>query len=105
MTSTAAQRLMVGMFATVFAVLPVHAASAAKSQCAMRAADGTGYSEKVAKFQAYEGLLQATGAGLWAEWIANGSTPGYAVKRVKYTCTTGTGLGVTCRGKAKICKL
>jgi hypothetical protein len=74
-------------------------------RCAMRVADGTGASAAVAKFQVYEGLLKATDWSVWAAWMTNGSTPGYAVKAVRYICTSGSGLGVSCRGKAKICKL
>jgi hypothetical protein len=80
-------------------------AYAAKTQCAVKAADGTGISEKAAKFQVYEALLQATDWGAWASWMSNGTTPGYKVGNVKYKCQSGTGLGATCRGQAKICKL
>jgi hypothetical protein len=73
-------------------------------QCSQVAASGTGVSETIAKFQVYEGLLQSAGVGLWAAWMADGTTPGYAVKAVKYNCVNGTGLGVTCRGRATICK-
>jgi len=72
--------------------------------CSVKAAEGTGGDEKTAKFQVYEALLQATDWGAWAAWMANGTTPGYKVHPVKYRCSAG-GLGMTCRGQAKICKL
>lgn len=82
-------------------------AGAAKhpSACAVKAAAGTGESEKTAKFQVYEGLLLATDWGAWASFMANGTTPGYRVAPVKYKCFKGSGLGVSCRGQVKICKV
>lgn len=87
------------------ALLPALTAPAAAGECFNKAAEGTGGDEKSAKFQVYEALLQATDWGAWAAWMANGSTPGYKVGTVKYRCKTGSGLGVTCRGQARICKL
>lgn len=81
------------------------AASPASAACTQKAAEGTGGTEESAKFQVYEALLQATDWGAWAAWMANGTTPGYKVSKPKYKCTKGTGLGVTCRGQATICKL
>ncbi len=78
--------------------------AASAGACAVKAAEGTGGDEKTAKFQVYEALLQATDWGAWAAWMANGTTPGYKVGVVKYKCGKG-GLGVSCRGQAKICKL
>ncbi len=75
------------------------------SRCSISSADGTGVSAKAAKFQVYESLLQATDWNVWAAWIADGSTPGYAIKPVKYVCIKGSGLGVACRGKTTICKI
>lgn len=92
------------MIAIAVAALPALAGPAARS-CAHVAANGTGASRDIAQFQVYENLLQSTDGALWANWIGTGATPGYAVKPVKYTCTEGTGLGVTCRGRTKICKL
>jgi hypothetical protein len=89
----------------VFARPVVAYAAAAKRACVVRTADGTGISHKAAKFELYETLLQASDWSLWAAWMANGTTPGYKVGPAKYKCQTGTGLGVTCRGQATICKL
>ncbi len=72
--------------------------------CVVKAAEGTGSDEKSAKFQVDEALLQAVDWGAWASWMANGKTPGYDFGKRKYKCSKG-GLGVVCRGQAKICKL
>lgn len=77
----------------------------AQASCGVKASEGTGATSENAKFQIYEALLQATDWGAWASWMSNGTTPGYKVSRVSYTCVKGTGLGVTCRGQAKICKI
>lgn len=79
--------------------------ASARASCGVKAGDGTGATSKIAKYQAYEALLQATDWGAWASWMSNGTTPGYKVSRLSYACSQGTGLGVTCRGKAKICKI
>ncbi len=102
------------MALVAFAVVPAAAISSAKStqtvhaqknSCTMRSANGTGVSNKAAKFQVYEGLLKATDFTTWAVWITDGNTPGYVVKSVKYRCKSGSGFGVSCQGRAKICKL
>ncbi|PPC85913.1 MAG: hypothetical protein CTY31_00995 [Hyphomicrobium sp.] len=80
------------------------ATEASAKNCVPKAAEGTGGTEENAKFQVYEALLQATDWGAWAAWMANGTTPGYKVNTVKYSCKKG-GLGVTCRGQTTICKL
>jgi hypothetical protein len=100
-------RVMSCVVIAAFAALGVSdaRAHAGKAQCSIKAADGTGISEKAAKFQVYEALLQATDWGAWASWMSNGTTPGYKVGTVKYKCQSGTGLGATCRGQARICKL
>lgn len=92
------------------AVLAMSATSAAiakpaksAASCVVKAAEGTGSDEKAAKFQVDEALLQAVDWGAWASWMANGTTPGYDYGPRKYKCQKG-GLGVTCRGQAKICK-
>lgn len=87
------------------ACVTLAAPAVAKSACTARVADGTGNTQANAKFQVYEALLQATDMSAWASWMANGTTPGYKVKPVTYRCTKGTGLGVTCRGRASICKI
>lgn len=75
----------------------------AKKSCVVKAAEGTGSDEKSAKFQVDEALLQAVDWGAWAAWMANGSTPGYEFGKRKYKCKKG-GIGVVCRGQARICK-
>ncbi len=79
-------------------------APAAAGSCVTKAAEGTGSDEKSAKFQVDEALLQAVDWGAWAAWMANGTTPGYNYGPRKYKCSKG-GIGVVCRGSAKICKL
>ena len=91
--------------ATVAAALLLAAApAAAAGSCVNKAAEGTGSDEKSAKFQVDEALLQAVDWGAWASWMANGTTPGYNYGARKYKCSKG-GMGVVCRGQAKICKL
>jgi hypothetical protein len=75
------------------------------SACSIRVADGSGVSENVAKFQVFEGILKATDVSLWATWMAEATTPGYAIKNVKYRCHSGAGLGVACRGQARVCRI
>jgi hypothetical protein len=75
----------------------------AKGACMNKAGQGTAVSEDGAKFQAMEAILQATDWGLWAAWMANGSTPGYKVGKVKYRCKKG-GIGFECTGQTTICK-
>lgn len=89
----------------VLAGAPVRQAEAAKGVCSVKAAEGTGPTAETAKFQVYEALLQATDWGAWAAWMSSGTTPGYKVNTVKYSCANGSGLGVTCRGQATICKI
>ena len=88
--------------AALIAVLsaPVDAAT----RCSMKTADGTGPDEKVAKFQVYEGMLKSVDLGVWSQWLLDGSTPGYKVGKPVYVCRHGMGLGVSCRGRATICK-
>ncbi len=112
MTHSITVRLMAaiaaGLVATVgtgTAAVAAKSSSPTKAVCAPKAAHGTGSSEQVAKFQIYESLLQATDWGAWAAWMANGTTPGYTIKPVKYRCTKGSGLGVSCRGQTTVCKL
>ena len=73
-------------------------------RCFAKSANGTGPTAEVAKFQVYEGLLASVDAGLWSAWMASGETPGYRVKAPVYVCRTGLGLGVSCQGRATICK-
>lgn len=73
--------------------------------CFKKAGTGEGASEKDAKFQVDEVLLQATDWGAWAAWMANGSTPGYTFGPRSYKCGKGGSWGVKCYGQATICKL
>ncbi|MCB1520963.1 MAG: hypothetical protein KDJ37_10355 [Hyphomicrobiaceae bacterium] len=73
------------------------------ASCVVKAAEGTGSNAKAAKFQVDEALLQSVDWGAWAAWMANGSTPGYRFGARTYKCKPG-GIGVVCRGRAKICK-
>jgi hypothetical protein len=76
----------------------------AATRCTEKTASGTGPTEQVAKFQVYEGLLASVDESLWSAWMATGTTPGYRVSAPVYVCRAGMGLGVSCQGRAKICK-
>lgn len=78
-------------------------AEAAGKNCIAKASIGTNSTEEGAKFQAHEALFQAVDWGLWAAWMANGSTPGYDVAKPKFSCTKG-GLGYECRAQTTFCK-
>ena len=56
-----------------------------------------------AKFQVKEAILQSFDWGVWAAFMATGSTPGYRVTSHGYKCSPG-GLGYNCRGTSTICK-
>ena len=71
-------------------------------RCFKKAASGTNTTMSGAKFQVYEALLQSFDWGVWAAYMATGSTPGYKVSP-RYSCSKG-GLGYNCRGTATICK-
>jgi len=95
----------IAVVALASAGLVVGSVGADAKECFKKAAEGTNTTEKGAQFQAFEAILQATSWGLWAAWMANGSTPGYTVDKARYKCTKGTGLGYTCVGSTRICKL
>jgi hypothetical protein len=76
--------------------------SPAEAACFKKAASGTGASISDAKFQVYEALLQSFDWGVWATYMATGSTPGYRISP-SYSCSKG-GLGYNCKGVATICK-
>lgn len=95
--------LAIGLFITLtnsFSVLTAEA-----KQCFKKGAIGEAGSEKDAKFQVDEALLQAVDWGAWASWMANGTTPGYSFGPRTYRCSKGGSWGWTCRGQATICKL
>jgi hypothetical protein len=77
----------------------------AATQCTIKTASGTGPNEKVARFQVYEGLLRSADTSLWSAWMTTGETPGYRVSKPSTICRWNMGLGVSCRGRASICKL
>lgn len=96
---------VVAAVAAAIAAAPAFAAKKGKpSTCVTKAAEGTGSDTDAAKFQVDEALLQAVDWGAWASWMANKTTPGYDYGKRTYKCKPG-GLGVTCVGQAKICKL
>lgn len=76
----------------------------AAPRCVSKTAHGTGPSERIARFQVYEGLLKSVDLGAWSQWMIDGRTPGWKVGRPVYVCRNGAGLGVSCRGRATICK-
>jgi hypothetical protein len=71
-------------------------------RCFKKGSSGTNTTMSGAKFQAYEALLQSFDWGVWASYMATGSTPGYKVSP-RYSCKAG-GLGYNCRAVATICK-
>jgi hypothetical protein len=79
-------------------------AQGAGKNCIVKASEGTNSTEEGAKFQAHEALFQAVDWGLWATWMANGSTPGYDVAKPKFSCKKGGGLGYVCRAQTTFCK-
>lgn len=97
-------RAMTGVIAAAGLMLGA-AASVEAKECVRKGAIGEAGSEKDAKFQVDEALLQAVDWGAWAAWMANGSTPGYSFGPRKYSCSKSGSLGWTCRGAATICKL
>jgi hypothetical protein len=99
--ATASGYIALATLAFGFGIGPVDAAT----RCVIKNVDGTGPNEKVAKFQVYEELLKSVDASLWSAWMMTGATPGYRVKPPVYVCREGQGLGVSCRGRATICKL
>ena len=97
------QRILTLTMAVMLGVLasPVDAAP----RCVAKTAAGTGPNEKVARFQVYEELLKSVDWGVWTQWMADGTTPGYRVGRPVTVCRTGAGLGVSCQGRSTICKI
>jgi len=97
--ATVASLLVAGLVSGIAVI----GAEAAGKNCVMKASEGTNSTEEGAKFQAHEALFQAVDWGLWAAWMANGSTPGYDVAKPKFSCTKG-GLGYNCRAQTTFCK-
>ena len=71
--------------------------------CFKKSASGTNTSIAGAKSQVFEALLQSFDWGVWASYMATGSTPGYRVGAPAYRCNPG-GLGYNCVGTSTICK-
>jgi uncharacterized membrane protein len=78
-------------------------AGSAEAKCFRKSASGTASSLDGAKFQVKEAILQSFDWGVWAAFMASGSTPGYRVTSNGYKCSPG-GLGHNCRGTSTICK-
>ena len=78
-------------------------AGGAEAACFKKTASGTAGSIDGAKFQVKEAILQSFDWGVWAAFMASGSTPGYRVTSNGYKCSPG-GLGYNCRGTSTICK-
>lgn len=78
-------------------------AGSAEAACFKKTASGTATSLDGAKFQVKEAILQSFDWGVWAAFMATGSTPGYRVSTPAYKCSPG-GLGYNCRGTSTICK-
>lgn len=89
--------------AAVAAVLVLGFAGGAEAACFKKTASGTAPSLDGAKFQVKEAILQSFDWGVWAAFMASGSTPGYRVSTPAYKCSPG-GLGYNCRGTSTICK-
>jgi len=75
----------------------------AEAKCFKKTASGTSTSIDGAKFQVKEAILQSFDWGVWAAFMASGSTPGYRVSTPAYRCKPG-GLGYNCVGTSTICK-
>ena len=78
-------------------------APAQAGACFKKAASGTNTTIAGAKAQVFEALLQSFDWGVWASYMATGSTPGYRVGAPAYSCKPG-GLGYNCTGVSTICK-
>lgn len=78
-------------------------AGQAEAKCFKKTASGTAPSMDGAKFQVKEAILQSFDWGVWAAFMASGSTPGYKVSTPVYRCKPG-GLGYDCVGTSTICK-
>jgi hypothetical protein len=88
--------------AVAVAVMCVGFAGNAEAKCFRKAASGTASSLDGAKFQVKEAILQSFDWGVWAAFMASGTTPGYKVSTPAYSCSKG-GLGYNCRGTSTIC--
>ena len=89
------------------AILSIGSTDAEAKTCVNKAASGTNTTQDGAKFQAWEGVLQATDWGSWASFMSSGAkigtAPGYAVSKVGTRCAKG-GLGYECTMQATLCK-
>jgi hypothetical protein len=91
----------------IAALMALGVTSADAATCVNKAATGTNTTEAGAKFQAWEGVLQATDWGSWASFMTSGAkigtAPGYKVSKVGTKCAKG-GLGYECKMQATLCK-
>lgn len=83
--------------------LSIAASPASAGTCFKKAAEGTGVTEKIAKFQVDAALLQATDWSIYFTYVTSGTTPGYSFGPRTYKCSAG-GVGTVCRGSATLCK-
>jgi uncharacterized membrane protein len=89
--------------AAVAVVMCAGFAGSAEAACFKKTASGTAGSIDGAKFQVKEAILQSFDWGVWAAFMASGTTPGYRVTSNGYKCKPG-GLGYNCVGTSTICK-
>ena len=91
----------------ITAILAIGSTDAEAKTCVNKAASGTNTTQDGAKFQAWEGVLQATDWGSWASFMGSGAkigtAPGYAVSKVGSRCAKG-GLGFVCTMQETLCK-
>jgi hypothetical protein len=100
-----AKRCRFAFAAAAIAALSVVQVAPAEAggRCFTKAASGTNTTMEGAKTQVYEALLQSFDWGVWASWMASGSTPGYKVGAPRYSCSKG-GIAYNCKGVSTICK-
>lgn len=94
------------IFASLLAagVVATAAGSEARSRPCVRATGaGTGPTEKIAKFQAFEGLLKSVDVEIWSTWLVSGTTGGHRVRQLTYRCRANQGLGYGCTSRARVC--
>ncbi|MEI9900331.1 MAG: hypothetical protein WDN31_09635 [Hyphomicrobium sp.] len=78
-------------------------ASDAEAKCFKKTASGTSTSIDGAKFQVKEAILQSFDWGVWASFMASGSTPGYKVSSPAYRCSPAVS-ATTVSATSTICK-
>lgn len=96
-------RTFIRVMAIAGAAVALGAAPANAGSCFKKSAEGTGVTEKIAKFQVDAALLQATDWSIYFTYVASGTTPGYSFGPRTYKCSSG-GVGTVCRGSATLCE-